>query len=160
MQHFTRLILVGLAVLAAAALPTTAPASAETGGETKLVVSNFRYCPQAPCEADDYAYLRTPGGPIEGTDKTENFVDVAPGDVVTWNYSDQLCDLTACPGHEVRLENGGQGLTVGSMEAKPGQSITWTIPADYKPGDVVRYFCDIQTHWKEGLTGAFRIVSR
>jgi hypothetical protein len=159
MQHFSRLILVALTTLAPAGLPTDAAASARSGGEVELVVSNFRYCREAPCQAEDYAYLRTPGGPVEGTDNEAVWIDAAPGDTVTWKYSDQLCDLTACPGHEVRLENGDQGLTVGSMEAKPGQSITWTIPTDYKPGDVVRYYCDIQTHWKEGLTGAFRIVT-
>jgi plastocyanin len=159
MQHFSRLILVGMAALAAFGLPTIAPAAAGAGVEVELVVSNFRYCPKAPCQAEDYAYMRTPGGPIQGTDNTDKFVGVVPGDVVTWKYSDELCDLTACPGHEVRLENGGQGLTVGSMEAKPGESITWTIPENSKPGDVLRYYCDIQTHWKEGLTGAFKIVA-
>jgi plastocyanin len=158
MRRFAWLVLVGTAAVAAVSLPTTRPAAAGAGGETNLVVSNFRYCPQAPCEAGDYAYLRSPAGPISGTDNTAAFVDVAPGEFVTWKYADELCDATQCPGHEVRLENGDKGLTVGSMEARPGESITWTIPADAKPGTVLRYFCDVQTHWKEGLTGAFRIV--
>ena len=164
MRRFAWLVLVGTAAVAVVGVPTTRPASAGAGGETKLVVSNFRYCPQAPCEAGDYAYLRGPTGPVSGTDNTAAVVEVAPGDTVTWSYHDEICDLTACPGHEVRFENGTMAgsVPVGFMAAGPhGEStISWTVPADAKPGTVVRYFCDVQTHWKEGLTGAFRIVGR
>jgi hypothetical protein len=156
MHRLARLVLLGVGALGLVTMPGTDSASADA--DVNLVVSNFRYCPQAPCEAGDSAYLRTPSGPVEGTDNSANFVDAAPGQSVTWKYADQLCDVTQCPGHEVRLENGDTGLPVGAMGAGPGESISWTIPADAKPGTVLRYFCDIQTHWKEGLTGAFRIA--
>ena len=159
MQRLARLMLVGTAVAGAMTLPGVGSASAGGAREISLVVSNFRYCHKAPCQFDDSAYMRTPAGPVQGMDRPSKFVDAAPGDSVRWNYADELCDATACPGHEVRLENGGTGVSVGSMDAVKGASITWTIPDDAKPGTVLRYYCDIQTHWKEGLTGAFRIVS-
>lgn len=157
----TRLFLVLSLLLALA--PAGRASAEQPGGTVDLVVSNFRYCRQHPCQAMDSAYLRGPTGPIPGTDNPATIVEVAPGGTVAWMYQDDACDLIRCAGHEVRFENGTPEGTVpvGFMPAGPERAtITWVVPADSQPGSVIRYFCNVETHWKEGLTGAFRVVAK
>jgi hypothetical protein len=153
-----------LLVVLLALAPAGSVASADQpGGTVDLVVSNLRYCREHPCRATDSAYLRGPAGPIPGTDNPAAIVEVAPGENVIWTYRDDACDLIRCAGHEVRFEDGTpQGtVPVGYMPSGPARAtITWVVPADASPGSVIRYFCNVETHWKEGLTGGFRVVAK
>lgn len=137
------------------------PARAVT--EVALVVSNFRYCVQDPCQfPGNEAYRRGPDGPIEDTDDPSTFVDVDPGQTVTWTYHDTgFCDPDPlfCDGHEVRFEAEGGGDRVGFMLARQGPStVGYRVPTTTAPGTVLRYYCNVQGHWQFGLTGALRVT--
>lgn len=136
------------------------PARAFT--EVALVVSNFRYCVQDPCRfPGNEAYRRGPDGPIEGTDDPSTFVDVHPGQTVTWTYHDTaFCDPDPlfCDGHEVRFEVEGGGDRVGFMPARQGPSMRYRVPTTTAPGTVLRYYCNVQGQWQFGLTGALRVT--
>lgn len=152
--------IVVLAMLA----PAPPGAAAAEGSVVRIVASNFRFCLEAPCEASDQAYVRTDSGRV--TDNAAGtFVEVRPGDTVEWSYEDTSCDdlvvpLLTCPGHEVQFEPGQTVRgTVGTMPARQGpQSITWTVPGDARPGDVLRYYCDLSDHWRLGVTGGLVVT--
>lgn len=155
----------GAAVLGAALLPFSpspaAPAAIAAGEPVHIAASNFRFCAAAPCDAADSAYVRTDSGSL--VDNAASFVEVHPGDAVVWTYEDASCDslvagpFLTCPGHEVQFESGQTARgTVGTMFARQEgpQSLTWRVPLDAAPGDVIRYYCDLSDHWRLGVTGA------
>ena len=152
----------GATLLAVSSSPPGAAAS--DGGTVRLAASNVRFCAEEPCDATDQAYVRTDSGSL--VDNAVNFVEVRPGDTVVWHYEDTACDslvagpLLTCPGHEVQFENGQAARgTVGTMPARSGpRSLTWRVPADAKPGDVLRYYCDLTDHWRLGVTGALLVA--
>jgi hypothetical protein len=47
--------------------------------------------------------------------------------------------------------------------------MTWVVPADAKPGSVIRYFCNVRDqsatvpggvpHWLDGMTGGLKVVA-
>ena len=39
-------------------------------------------------------------------------------------------------------------------------TITYTVPSTTKPGALLRYFCSINNHYQEGMTGILRVVAR
>ena len=81
-----------------------------------------------------------------------------------WTYHDVgpgSCDFfQQCPGHNVRFEDGtSDGAKIGGARARSGATeITATItqPA----GTLIRYFCSINNHYQEGMTGILRVVAR
>lgn len=158
------------------------PTSSETN--VALVVSKFQFCRQAPCQwPSDAAYARGFSGPLEGTDNPKKFISVSPGDTITWTYDDSgpgSCDSLGsrpypddeglvCPGHSVALENGtAEGQLVGFLAARRGPvTLRWAVPAEAKPGSVIRYFCNVRDlyavfpggspHWM--MTGGLKVVA-
>ena len=135
----------------------------------RLVISNFRYCKQAPCSATDSAYLRSPdGGAL--VENPSAAITVRAGSIVQWVYRgdrDQAgCDSfnygpASCPGHEVRFENGKPegGKRVGFAMARQSvpQVITFRVPKS-SAGRTLRYFCNVNSHWMFGQTGALKVT--
>jgi hypothetical protein len=136
------------------------PASA--AGTVDLTMSNFHYCAAQTCSPADQGYLRTSNGPVAGADNPHGIVDVPAGATVRWVYRDVgpgSCDFfQQCPGHNVRIEDGtAEGTRVGGVKARSGElAIVTTITAP--PGTLIRYFCSINNHWQEGMTGILRVV--
>jgi hypothetical protein len=126
--------------------------------ETPVVaIENFRFCRQ-PCRPDSVAYVRTPAGPVPGTDNPRAVVYMQRGAHFTWTYRDDACDLLRCPGHDIRIEDGtAAGRQIGRVSAVTGQKhLSWTIPADAEPESIIRYFC--AGHATLGMTGAFQVL--
>jgi plastocyanin len=120
-------------------------------------VENFRFC-SGTCRADSVAYVRTPAGPVPGSDNPRAVVYMEPGAEFTWTYRDRACDLLRCTGHDIRLEDGtADGRPIGMVTAEAGHdSLRWTIPADAEPESIIRYFC--ARHSNVGMTGAFQVL--
>jgi len=126
--------------------------------ETAVVsVENFRFCIRL-CRADSVAYLRTPAGPVPGSDNPRAVVYMQPGSPSTWIYRDRGCDLLRCGGHDLRLEDGtADGHPIGQVSGGTGPDrLTWTIPADAAAETIIRYFC--ARHATLGMTGAFQVL--
>jgi hypothetical protein len=153
-------------VLFSLALLAPAPVRATEGSTVRIWASNFRFCLEAPCQLDDQAYVRHEGGPAPGTDNPGAFTPVHAGDTVVWVYGDQECDSfsatapTTCPGHEVEFEPDSYGGGwVGLMPARKGEvTLTWKVPADAPSGHVLRYFCNVNGHFRLGVTGALVVA--
>jgi hypothetical protein len=134
---------------------------------TLMEVSNFRFCRNAPCDADQQGYVRGPSGPLPGGDNPTARIRVLPGARVTWTYADGACDPLVtppldCRGHEVAFEDGtpAGAPPVGSLPARSGPvAIEWYVPEDAAPGTLLRYFCRVPGHAALGLTGVFEVVS-
>ncbi|MDQ1567605.1 MAG: hypothetical protein QOF96_2485 [Actinomycetota bacterium] len=127
-------------------------------GETAVVsLENFRFCSRV-CRADSVAYVRTPAGPVPGSDNPRAVVYMQPGAQLTWTYRDTACDLLGCTGHDIRIEDGtGGGRRIGLVTADTGRDTAdWTIPADAEPESIIRYFC--ARHGSVGMTGAFQVL--
>jgi len=167
--------------------PRTATSS--SGAKVDVVISNYQFCRQAPCLwPTEAAYVRGASGPLPGSDKLNKFVTVSPGDTITWTYKDTAeggpasCDFygtppypdnetLACVGHAVTLEDGTEdGRMLGFLAARSGPgTLTWVVPADAKPGSVIRYFCNVRDlyatvpggvpHWRDGMTGGLKLVA-
>jgi hypothetical protein len=151
-----------------AAAPPPPPAGDTFTGPpptTLLEVSNFRFCRNAPCDADQQGYVRGPSGPV--ADNPAASIRVLPGARVTWTYADSTCDSLVtppldCPGHQVVLENGtAAGTTpIGSLPARSGPvTFEWYVPWNARPGSLLRYFCRVANHAQMGLTGVLEVVS-
>jgi len=126
--------------------------------ETTVVsVENFRFCRRG-CRPDSVAYVRTPAGPVPGSDNPRAVVYMPQGAEFTWTYRDTGCDLLRCAGHDIRIEDGtGDGRQIGLVTAETGHdSLSWTIPADAEPESIIRYFC--ARHGNVGMTGAFQVL--
>jgi len=142
---------------------TEQPAVPYPGGffgkdQTALVaIENLRFCVRR-CRPDSVAYLRTPAGPVPGSDNPRAVVYMQPGDRLAWTYHDAGCDLVRCAGHDIRLENGTpEGQEVGPVTAEAGHDrLDWTIPADTAAETIIRYFC--ARHATVGMTGAFQVL--
>ena len=127
-------------------------------GETTVVsIENFRFCTRR-CGPDSVAYLRTPAGPVPGSDNPRAVVYMQPGAQFTWTYRDSGCDLLRCTGHDIRIEDGtADGRHIGQVTAETGhERLSWTIPPDAEPESFIRYFC--ARHGNLGMTGAFQVL--
>ena len=155
--------IVAVLMLGGLLVGATAPPAAAEGRRVDIVVSNGHYCRQDPCRLfTDAGYNRTPGGPVAGTDNERMMVDVSPGDTVVWTYRDTgFCDPFAgvpfadCKGHEVRFEDGTPDGAdrLGFMPALAGPTtITWQVPADARRGDLLRYFCSMESDTVKGIS--------
>jgi hypothetical protein len=123
------------------------------------LVENFRFCVQdIECRPDWVAYVRTPSGPVPGSDNAWPAVYMHRGDPVTWTYRDTACDRLRCSGHDIRIEDGtAEGRQVGLISGETGHDkLSWTIPADAEPESIIRYFC--ARHAQFGMTGAFEVL--
>jgi hypothetical protein len=143
-----------------APLPDEAPYPGGFFGQAEtdvVVVENFRFCRRV-CRADSVAYVRSPAGPVPGSDNPGAVVYMQPGAQFTWTYRDGGCDLLRCPGHDIRIEDGSaNGRPIGLVGAEPGHDrLTWTIPADAPPESIIRYFC--ARHAPFGMTGSFQVL--
>ena len=127
-------------------------------GETTVVsVENLRFCPPG-CRADSVAYVRTPTGPVPGSDNPRAVVYMQQGARLTWTYRDTACEVLGCSGHDIRIEDGtGDGREIGVVAAGADhERLSWTIPADAEPESIIRYFCG--RHARLGMTGAFQVL--
>lgn len=124
---------------------------------TDVSVQNFRFCVRV-CRADSTAYLRTPAGPVPGTDNPRATVYMQQGAPFTWTYRDAGCDILRCAGHDIRIEDGTPaGRQLGLLAADTGhERLSWTIPAGAEPESLIRYFC--ARHGSFGMTGAFQVL--
>lgn len=130
---------------------------AATPKRLKISISNFRFCEAESCTPLDVGYLRTDMGP-SGLDNPAGAIDVKRGTVVSWVYRDSFCDMIGCPGHNVVFENGTvQGSRKGFVAAgKTGKSIN--VKITQKAGTTIRYFCSVNNHYQEGMTGVLNVV--
>jgi plastocyanin len=124
---------------------------------TDVSVQDFRFCIRV-CRGDGMAYVRTPEGPVAGSDNPRAVVYMQPGARFTWTYRDEGCDVLRCGGHDIRIEDGtADGRPIGRVSAEPGHdTLSWTIPADARPESIIRYFC--ARHASFGMTGAFQVL--
>jgi hypothetical protein len=126
--------------------------------ETTVVsVENFRFCSRV-CRPDSVAYVRTPAGPVPGSDNPRAVVYMQKGARFTWTDRDGGCDLLRCSGHDIRIEDGtAAGREIGQVTAEAGhRTLSWTIPVNAEPERIIRYFC--ARHASFGMTGAFQVL--
>jgi plastocyanin len=144
-------------------LGATLPSRAAT---VNLTVSNFRYCEGESCLPIDFVYIRNPlgNGLIHQNALAATIVFrrvVHPGDTVVWTYKDALCDgIAGCPGHAVCFENGTPEGDCGDriLDARVGPvTASYTVPANTRPGKLIRYFCNVNGHYAFGMTGALLV---
>jgi plastocyanin len=155
-----RALLAGL--LFTVVFPSPMAAEPAGGSAVRIWASAFRFCLEPPCQIDDQAYVRNEAGPTPGTDNPDAFVPVRPGDTVLWVYGDKECDgfnataPTTCPGHEVWFESDPYGAGwIGDLPARRGEvTLQWKVPEAAPPGHVLRYFCNVNGHFRLGVTGA------
>lgn len=147
----------GAAVLLVCLLGLSPTAGAATP-RVKLTISNFRFCTTAACTPLDVGYARTDMGPVSGLDNPQAVVEVKRGTIVSWVYRDSACDMFGCPGHNVIFENGTvQGAKKGFIAAgKQGKAIN--VKINQKVGSTIRYFCSVNSHYQEGMTGILKVV--
>lgn len=126
-------------------------------GTAVVSIENLRFCVRV-CRPDSVAYLRSPAGPVPGSDNPRAAVYMQRGATVTWTYHDAGCDLLRCTGHDIRFEDGTpDGRPIGQVTGAPGRDrLTWTVPADAPPETIIRYFCS--RHAVLGMTGAFQVL--
>lgn len=138
-------------------VPIAPAAAAETMVE--LDMSNFRYCRAAPCVPTDQGYVRSPDGPVAGSDNPAAIIDVPAGSLVRWTYRDSFCDaFEMCPGHEVMIEDGtAEGRHVGFAKARDGER-TITYRVTEPAGTLIRYFCHVNGHDQMGQTAILRVI--
>lgn len=146
------LIVVGLAGILGPSVEAATPK------RVMISISNFRYCEGESCTPLDVGYLRTDMGPVTGADNPMAAIEVKRGVVVSWVYRDSTCDSFGCPGHNVVFENGTlQGSRKGFIASgKTGKSIN--VKITQKPGTTIRYFCSVNNHYQEGMTGILNVV--
>jgi plastocyanin len=149
-----RKIAVGLMIASMLAVVPTAGAATP---KLKMTISNFRYCQAATCTPLDVGYVRSDTGPV-GIDNPQAVVEVKRGAIVSWVYMDDACDMFGCPGHNVIFENGTvQGVRKGFVKAgQQGKAINVRIKE--KVGTTIRYFCSVNAHYQEGMTGILKVV--
>ena len=148
------------ATLAIVGLPGAPRAQADSTVEISM--SNFRYCTAKTCTPFDAGYLRSDKGPVAGTDNPHGTIDVPAGATVKWVYRDVgpgSCDsFEQCPGHNVRVEDGtAEGTRIGGAKARSGE-LAFTTTVTGQPGTLIHYFCSVNKHWQEGMTGILRIT--
>jgi hypothetical protein len=125
-----------------------------------LTISNFRFCKAASCTVTDVGYLRSDSGPVSGTDNSRATVDVRTGATVVWTYKDTQCDGAqteplSCPGHNIWFESPGRKIGFAAARSGPSK-ITTKITG--RPGSTIRYYCSVNNHYLEGMTGILRVV--
>jgi plastocyanin len=145
-----------LAIPLGVALPSRA-------ATVNLTVSNFRFCERTSCLPTDVVYVRNPTGngllhqnALAATLVLRTLVHA--GDTVVWTYRDSICDaIGGCPGHAVCFENGTVEGACGNrvLNARSGPvTVSFTVPAATRPGTLIRYFCNVNSHYLFGMTGA------
>ncbi len=147
-------------VLACAGLLVAAvPAEAAKPRTLELSISNFRYCAAEMCSPLDVGYLRTSDGPVAGLDNPLAAIEVKRGTTVFWVYRDGFCDTVGCPGHNVIFENGTvQGVRKGFTPAGQGEKKI-KAKINQKVGTTIRYFCSVNDHYQEGMTGVLQVIA-
>lgn len=146
-----------VAVLVACLLGLSPSAGAATP-RLKLTISNFRFCEAASCTPLDAGYLRGADGPVMGTDNPLAIVDVKRGAVVSWIYRDGFCDMLGCPGHNVVFENGTPNGTRKGFVASGKMGKAINVKITQKAGTTIRYFCSVNNHYQDGMTGILRVT--
>ena len=145
-----------LAIPLGAALPSGA-------ATVNVTVSNFRFCERTSCLPTDVIYIRNPtgNGLLHQNALAATIIlrtEVHPGDTVVWTYRDTICDAIAgCPGHAVCFENGTVEGACGTriLNARSGPvTVSFTVPAATPPKTLIRYFCNVNSHYLFGMTGA------
>jgi plastocyanin len=146
-------IVVAVAGLVAAVAPARAAST-----NYRVLMSNFRYCPERPfpCDPLDVGY---PGGadnkPAADQYSPITTVSVKRGDTVTWIYDEPLCGAGAfCPPHNVVWANGS--LANSDDIKSQGVTFTVTIPDDAARGATYAYYC--RYHAPFGMNGALRLA--
>jgi plastocyanin len=156
------------ALAAAAALAVPAPGGAAR--TVKIAINNFRFCPTAPCDAQDTAWVAgqsvRPQPEAAPQYNSDAVIDVKPGDTVQWTYRDSgpppSCDsfdtdAVRCPGHEVRFVDATNA--VGFVPRESTRSFTWKVPANAPKGRIYPYYCAVaNVHYRFGMTGALRVT--
>lgn len=131
--------------------------SAFAAPKLELSISNFRFCAASSCTPADVGYLRTDSGPV-GPTLPLGTIDVKRGTVVTWVYRDAFCDMIGCSGHNVVFEDGSvQGKRKGFTPSGQGEK-TITVKITQKAGTAIQYFCSVNNHYQEGMTGVLNVV--
>jgi plastocyanin len=149
-------VVIGVALLAGIGFYEPAAAAPKV----KVTISNFRFCKADSCSPLDIGYLRTDSGPVMGTDNAQATIDVKRGATVVWTYRDASCDgfMGGCPGHNVVFENGSPtGSRKGFAPANKGAK-TISVKITQKAGTMIRYFCSVNNHYQEGMTGILRVT--
>ena len=146
------------AVLLATLVSLAGPAAEAKTPRVMLSISNFRFCRTSACTPLDVGYVRTDMGPVSGLDNPQAVIEVRRGSIVSWVYRDGSCDMFGCPGHNVIFENGTvQGVKKGFVKAgQQGKAINVRIKQ--KAGTTIRYFCSVNNHYQEGMTGILQVV--
>lgn len=130
---------------------------AQAAPKVELSISNFRFCAAEPCTPLDIGYVRTEMG-AAGPDLPLGTIDVKRGAIVTWVYRDSFCDMLGCTGHNVVFEDGSlQGKRKGFTPSGQGEKKI-TVRITQKAGTVIRYFCSVNNHYQEGMTGVLNVV--
>ena len=154
--------------VALSALVLAMPLGAALPGRAATVnftVSNFRYCHRDSCLPTDFVYVRNPtgNGLISSNALAATIIirtEVHRGDTVVWTYKDTLCDgISGCPGHAVCFENGTAEGDCGTriLNARSGPvTATYVVP-NVKKGTLLRYFCNINSHYLFGMTGTLLV---
>lgn len=157
-----------LTLVAVASLGGLVPAEAALP-PVEITMHNFRFCQKKTCEWTEQAYEADPrdGSPIGGQfNPAGKFPKVKPGQKVVFVYRDFgtpfACDnfKTApanCEGHAPHV---AKGKRIGFVPSRKGvQKLTWTVPANAKPGSRIPIYCDLQAHAAPiGMTGALDVV--
>ncbi len=154
---------IAFAVLLVLVAPPVGERRAAASSPVELTMSNFRYCASSTCSPADQGYVRSSSGTVAGADNPKGIVDVPEGSTVEWVYRDVgpgSCDsFQQCPGHNVRFEDGTpEGLKIGAARARSGPT-TISVTITQKPGELIRYFCSVNAHYRLGMTGILRVVA-
>ena len=134
-----------------------APARAATM-EHRILMSDFRFCPERsfPCDPLDIGYAASPTDPgtaLGGQYSPITTITVHPGDVITWVYSEPLCENGVfCPPHDAILGDG----TVATPDLKAAGTASYTIPLG-TPAGVITFHC--KYHAGVGMNGALQVVA-
>jgi plastocyanin len=154
---------VALAALLIAAGPQVGEGRAAEPEAVELTMSNLRFCATMTCSPVDQGYVRLSSGPVPGSDNPHGIIDVPTGATVRWVYRDNgtpSCDtFPQCAGHNVRFEDGtADGKSMGAARARSGPT-TISVTITQPPGELIRYFCSINDHYREGMTGILRVIT-
>lgn len=142
--------------MCAVLLTMLAPA-AHAAPKLELSISNFRFCAAETCTPLDIGYLRTDMG-AAGPDLPLGTVSVKRGTTVVWVYRDAFCDAIGCSGHNVVFEDGSvQGKRKGFTPSGQGEKKI-SVKITQKAGTTIRYFCSVNNHYQEGMTGVLSVV--
>ena len=140
-----------------ALLLTLCVPGAQAAPKLELSISNFRFCAAEACTPLDTGYVRTDMGAL-GPDLPLGTITVKRGTTVVWVYRDGFCDTIGCSGHNVVFEDGSlQGKRKGFTPSGQGEKKI-SVRITQKAGTTIRYFCSVNNHYQEGMTGVLSVV--